>query len=110
MIQHFLITVLVIYGVHASTRSGMILRPLASWFKRLIMGVKDEEICHGISVRYDIVYYTMKVLCNCTPCMASIYGTISFFMVDSFPTPLFLSWVVWVFSLCGFNYILNKLL
>lgn len=98
MIQHFLITVLVIYGVHASTEPRMILS-----------GVYDK-LFFFLSSKMRNPSIILKPLFDCTPCMASVYGTISFFMVDSFPTPLLWNFVVWVFSLCGFNYILNKLL
>lgn len=107
MILHFIITVLVIYGVHASTREGMI---FSGVYMRVLFfvgrwGNKPERI--------------LKPLFDCTPCMASFYGTISFFMVLS-PARLavndpqafqyVLSWMIWVFALSGFNYILNKLL
>ena len=101
MIEHFIITVLVIYGIHGSTRSGMILdyKSIDIWiFKRL----------QGKHIK--LVDKTLKVICDCTPCMASLYGTVSFFLVRPYPSPLLLSWAVWVFSLCGFNYILNKII
>ena len=98
MIQHFLITVLVIYGVHAVTEPGMILSGMY------------QKIFYTLSRKMKDPSKILKPLFDCTPCMASVYGTISFFMVDSFPTPLVFSLVVWVFSLCGFNYLLNKTL
>jgi hypothetical protein len=118
MIQHFLITVLVIYGVHASTRSGMILGYFGDLYDNPF---KSKCNCYtGVVCRcpetsrsykwYKIKKKVYKMVFNCTPCMASIYGTISFFMFCDFPSPLFLSYGVWVFSLCGFNYILNKIL
>ena len=95
MILHFIITVLVIYGVHASTREGMIFEGLymrvlflvSRWTKR------PEKV--------------LKPLFDCTPCMASFYGTISFVVYGNMP---FIAWPIWVFALSGFNYILNKLL
>jgi hypothetical protein len=100
MIQHFLITVLVIYGIHGTTRGGMIfdLKRVDTWmFKRL----KGKYI-----YLFDNIF---KALFDCTPCMASIYGTISFFiLVDNLDGLIYLP--VWVFSLSGFNYILNKVL
>ena len=107
MILHFIITVLVIYGVHASTREGMI-------FSGLYM-----RVLFFVSRFTDNQVKVLKPLFDCTPCMASFYGTISFFMVLS-PSRLavndpqafqyVISWVIWVFALSGFNYILNKLL
>ena len=98
MIQHFLITVLVIYGVHAVTEPGMVL------------GGMYQKFFYMLSRKMNDPSKILKPLFDCTPCMASIYGTISFFMFCDFPSPLFLSYGVWVFSLCGFNYILNKIL
>lgn len=95
MTEYFLITVLAIYGVHASTRDGMILGNAYMWlFFKLSRRVKDPSMI-------------LKPLFDCTPCMASVYGTISFF-VGGFPSLVWLP--AWVFSLCGFNYILNKIL
>lgn len=110
MIQHFIITVLVIYGIHGSTRGGMLLAPFALWLESLISGKTFNSMDCTPCVptrRENIAYYTIKMLFNCTPCMASIYGTISFFLVE-FPTQGLVGLPVWVFSLCGFNYILNK--
>ena len=100
MIQHFIITVLVIYGIHASTRSGMILGGVNRLFFTLTMhkGIKAEKL--------NMIY---KPLFDCTPCMASLYGTLSFFIIG-FPMQGLVFLPVWVFSLCGFNYILNKIL
>ena len=92
MIQHFIITVLVIYGIHGSTRPGMILGFISEF-----------------TDRRPKTWYISKALFDCTPCMASVYGTISFFIVE-FPTQGLVGLPVWVFSLCGFNYILNKLI
>ena len=105
MILHFLITVLFIYGIHASTRDGMI---FSDAYFRLFYFIsrwtsKPERV--------------LKPLFDCTPCMASFYGTISFFIAFP-PSALAITnhwafvmmWVIWVFALSGFNYILNKLL
>lgn len=96
MIQHFLITVLVIYGIHAITRDGMLLGGL--YMK--ILFILSKRIKHPEKI--------LKPLFDCTPCMASVYGTISYVLYIGFTDPL--TYVVWVFSLCGFNYILNKVL
>ena len=92
MIGHFIVTVLVIYGVHASTRSGMIFERL--WilcFKILNRFTKKPE-------------FYLKPLFDCTPCMASVYGSTGYLIVNGLDIVI----VVWVLSLTGFNYILNK--
>ena len=94
MEKHFLITVLVIYGIHATTQPQMIFSGLYNkLFYLLSRWMKDPS-------------KILKVLFDCTPCMASLYGSVSFFFF--FPEPSFHSWAVWVFSLCGFNWLLNK--
>ena len=100
MTEHFIITVLVIYGIHASTRPNMILAPIGNFISNKLTDLIGINTAIRIS----------KVLFDCTPCMASLYGTVSFFLVRPYPSPLLLSWAVWVFSLCGFNYILNKII
>ena len=92
--QTFIITVLVIYGVHASTRSGML-------FERLWI------LCFHILDRFSKKpEWYLKPLFDCTPCMASLYGTASYLIVYGLDIEI----VVWVFSLTGFNYILNKII
>ena len=100
MIQQFIITVLVIYGVKASTDDGMILHGLYMTILKLLDKFFSERV----------VIMVMKPLFDCTPCMASVYGTASFFLYGDFPEPMLLSLTVWVFALCGFNYILNKII
>ena len=95
MIQTFIITSLFIYGIHATTRHGMIFGFVSEWF--------DRKIILG-HIKYNKI---AKVLIDCTPCMASLYGTISFIFFS--PT----EWIyfpIWVFCLCGFNYIINKVM
>lgn len=99
MIQQFLITVLFIYGVHASTRDDMLLD-----FLRSALFYKCKK-----PLDFDIRVKLSKVLFDCTPCMASLYGTISF-VVFVYPEQALSHWPVWVFSLSGFNYLLNKIL
>lgn len=93
MIKTFLATSLFIYGIHATTRHEMIFGFVSKWF--------DNKIFVG-HVYYN---YISKVLIDCTPCMASLYGTISFFICK--PTEL-IYYPVWVFCLSGFNYVVNK--
>jgi hypothetical protein len=93
MIQTFLITSLFIYGIHATTRHGMIFEFISKWI--------DNKILLG-HVNYNKI---AKVLIDCTPCMASLYGTISFVLFN--PTAL-IYYPIWIFCLSGFNYIVNK--
>ena len=95
MIQTFLTTSLFIYGIHATTRGGMIFGFVSKWFdNKVLIG----HVCY---------HYIAKVLIDCTPCMASLYGTISFILFR--PTYL-IYYPIWVFCLAGFNYIINKLI
>ena len=94
--MEFFITILVIYGVHAATREGMILD-----VGRL------QVLCYD-HFKTSFVDKLFKVLFNCTPCMASLYGSVSFVSCFSFYQIGYLP--IWVFSMCGFNFILNKFL
>ena len=111
MIQHFIITVLVIYGVHGSTRHNMIFS--ISWLERYFIKESGFIDYSNPDPQYTFVgkvwLKLSKALFDCTPCMASVYGTISFFIVE-FPTQGLVGLPVWVFSMCGFNYLLNKLI
>ena len=108
MIEHFIITVLVIYGIHASTREGMILNGFNRWLWLILSNVDD---IHTSQKRISAIDKLFKTLFDCTPCMASLYGTISFLMTDvCFEYGILWQWAVWVFSLCGFNWLLNKII
>ena len=99
MTNYFIFTVLFIYGVHAITREGMLLAWIRTLIIRLVIKVTKNEVLIG---------KILKPICDCTPCMASVYGTISYLLL--FPYTLDLYLVIWVFSLSGFNYILNKII
>ena len=98
MIESFIVTVLVIYGIHATTREGMIF----DHFKYISYKWLAKKTGFLFS---DRLY---KALFDCTPCMASVYGTVSFFIVV-YPEQSLFIWPVWVLSLSGFNYLLNKM-
>ena len=101
MIETFLINSLIIFGVHASTRQGQVLHFIAKFVYGSALKVPSPK---------EAYYRTIisKVLFDCPPCMSSLYGSIGFSLFI-FPD-LSLWWMVgWVFSLCGFNYLLNKL-
>jgi hypothetical protein len=101
MIEQFIITVLVIYGVKASTDDGMILH---GFYKRFAL------VLSKLMPWYKSIRFVLKPLFDCTPCMASVYGTLSFFLFGEFPEPTYLSLVIWVFSISGFNYLLNRII
>lgn len=90
MIHAFIVTILVIYGLHATTRGGMIFYKVGEFIYK-----RNERLA--------------KMLFDCTPCMASIYGTISYF-VYVYPTQDLFHLPVWVFSLCGTNFLINRLI
>jgi hypothetical protein len=96
MIAYFFITVLVIYGIHGSTRAGMVFS-VDRLYDKLGNWLENNTI--------DKIY---KPLFDCTPCMASVYGTIAYFFIVEFSLDRLLFLPVWVFSISGFNYILNK--
>lgn len=106
MILHFIITALVIYGVKASTDPGMLL----GWVRIKFIVLMDRIFTKAMTYTQTNVYYSLitKPLFDCTPCMASVYGTISYWVY--YPDPTISGWVIWVFALAGFNYIVNKLI
>ena len=63
----FFTTILFIYGLHATTRSNMIfdLTPLVDRLSK--------------KINPKVLIYVLKPTFDCTPCMASIYGTLSYF-------------------------------
>ena len=87
----------------------MILQFIDRWVWGLISGLKTDRCTPYNLKRVAIADKVSKVLFDCTPCMASVYGTIAFFIVE-FPTQGLVGLPVWVFSLCGFNYLLNKII
>ena len=99
MIHPFLLTVLIIYGIHASTRDGMLLAGIPLILIRLLTKVIKNE---------NTVVNILKPLFDCTPCMASVYGTLMHLLM--FPGAPLIGVVIWVLSISGFNFILNKLI
>ena len=104
MILHFTITVLVIYGIKASTGKGMLLEPLYNKYIILM----DRIFSKPMTYENTKLWYTYitKPLFDCTPCMASVWGSLSFWLY--YPDPTVMAWVIWVFALAGFNYLINK--
>jgi hypothetical protein len=103
MIETFIYTILVIYGVNKTTDFNMIFEDFRLWIQHLVfVNIECDDLR---SLKTNLKYKLMKVLFDCTPCMSSFYGSISFFFTD-------LSWYylpVWILSLCGAITLLNRL-
>ncbi len=86
-LTHILITSLAIIGLHKATGEGMILFYIAEWlFKHLPKWL-----------------YTP--LLGCPPCMASIWGTAGFLLMEPL-TPYWalpFQWAAFVLAVCGLN-------
>lgn len=100
MIQVFLITSLFIFGLKASLQEGMI-------FEKI--GHLLDDFFYAKQRRFAIA----RPLYDCVACMASVYGTISYWWVlypynESSFVVYTLNWIIWVFALSGFNYIISK--
>jgi len=116
LILTFLINSLFIFGIYAITAKDMI----AGFVQRLKIFKEKEpnkpfDFVHSNGDISPIKEYDIgkrrndmikKPLFNCPPCMASIWGTAGFIYTGIG----WEYWVVWVLSLAGFNYIVNKLL
>lgn len=81
----FIINVLVIWGVYASTRDGNIINlesaPLPKW--------------------------AAKPLYNCPFCMSSVWGSVGFFALSPETYGLGVWFLpVWVLAICGCNYLI----
>ena len=98
MIENLLINSLLIYGIHASTRTGQLLNFLTK-FVVIGKGFPTPKQAHRQRMLEKVTY-------DCPPCMASLYGTAYFLLLVDMP---FYYLPVWVLSLSGLNYILNKL-
>ena len=116
MIEHLIINSFVIFGIYASTRDGMIFGFVAEFVTRWIMrlfvwGVEKTRKNGLIDDRKEVeaaASYTLfitKPLFDCPPCMASVWG-IPFVLLH----PLNIWSVVYLFALCGINYIVMKLI
>jgi len=107
LMQVFFINSLLIFGIYAITGKGMILGFLQRW------GTENKPCDNQFFVNgeYQVDVKTQstmwsKPLFNCPPCMASIWGTAGFIYAGIG----WEYWIVWVLSLAGFNYIVNKML
>ena len=117
LIQVFLVNSLFIFGIYAITGKDMIFGFMQRWkvFKENKPEPYDPEV--GISISGELIRYDddigkrrndmiKKPLFNCPPCMASIWGTAGFVYTGIG----WEYWIVWVLSLAGFNYIVNKII
>lgn len=84
-------------GLWVSFRPGMILSKVPKWFVQLLY--KECSIR-----RADLIMMLKKPLFDCLPCMASIWGTLFYFMADGG------NYFVFIFSLVGLNFIVKKLI
>ena len=101
MVLMLIVNSLIIFGIHASTRERQILEFVVHlYYKMFSINLKPKQA--------NRVSMGAKVLFNCPPCMASLYGTL-FFACFIYPTLGILYLPGWVFSLCGLNYLLNKI-
>lgn len=111
IISTFLINSLFIFGLYAVTGKNMIFGSVQRW-KLFKPRKTSEESEYFIGMKVETNEgdgrneMFKKPLFNCPPCMASIWGTGGFL----FTGLGWEYWVVWVLSLAGFNYIVNKVL
>jgi hypothetical protein len=97
MIENIILTSLIIFGVHATTNDGMIFHGI---YKKVMSFVIIKFIDKPI-----IWESVDKVLFRCPPCMASLYGTLSFLFI-CLPIE---QYIPFIFAVSGLNYILNKI-
>ena len=93
MILTFLINSLIIFGIFAVTEEKSLLGFVQMWGTKYNLYGQHSK-------------FWSKPLFNCPPCMASVWGTLGF----AYTGIGWQYWIVWVVSLAGFNYIVNKLL
>jgi len=92
---------LLIFGIHAATRNGMLLDFLPSWYIMMYgnKGVTNPKLA-------TFIRYTMKPLFNCPPCMASIYTPLMYLIFAH-------NWVylpLTMLMVCGLNHIISRLI
>jgi hypothetical protein len=97
MIDYILLTSLSIYAIHTATRPQMILE----WLKVKV----NQRLLLQLDINPEKLVYLNKWLWDCPPCMATLYGTIAFFL---FCLPLYLL-PVFVLSVSGLNAVIVKL-
>lgn len=73
--------------------------------------VFEEIIGYSIDDRWDEVIRPMKLLMKpvfaCPPCMASLHGSVIFFIM-LYPVTGILLWIPFCICLCGLNYFLTQ--
>lgn len=92
---------LIIFGIHATTREGMIFHGV-----KMRVASKIEKL---LSRKYDFyeaekkTAFLLKPLFDCAPCMASVWGTIIYFTLNpSYP------YLAFIFGLSGLNFLVNR--
>lgn len=104
MIELLLFASLWIFGVNFLITDE---RSFLSWWDR-------KEDNNGVEIyNYLIVdYYTpswiAKPLFNCVMCMASVHGTLVYWLFE--PAPSLHGWVFFCVALCGLNYIITEII
>jgi len=98
----FLTTSMFIFGLSAVFKPGMILFFIV------------EKHYTNVTERF-IGPVWHKPLYQCATCMASSWGTLSYwFYIYPMFTPhwevVLLNWVIWIFSLAGLNYVVSMLI
>jgi hypothetical protein len=88
MLEIVIFGALCVLGLYAAMGEGMILEKLKDFFER----ITDNKILRNIR----------PALYECPICMASIWGTVVWFVMDNSFNPL---WVLYVFGVAGFNYV-----
>lgn len=104
MIYTLVINSLVIFGIYAITRENMLLYNLNRVFSRSIIRLFLKLYNDDPEKAAPKASFILKPLIDCPPCMASVWS-IPFLIGQS----LYL-WPVYMLSLCGFNYIIMKLI
>lgn len=108
MIELFTANVLIIWGIYASTRVGMI----PSFIRRWVFG--NDRYTEYLALYESLQEYKMKLrwhekwVLECPPCMSLLYGTLFCLLV--FPAEAYWWLPLWVFSLTGANYLINKMI
>lgn len=92
-----------IWGFHALFQEGHILEFVSDWWFS-----EDHDPQELTESQLKIRDYIAKPIFGCAACMASLHGTISYFIFAYKDFGLWL-WPVFCIVLCGFNFVIIKL-
>lgn len=96
-----ILATLIIFGIHATTREGMIFHSFKMW-----IASKIEKILSRKNDFYEAekkTAFILKPLFDCPACMASIWGTVIYFTLN----PDY-HYLVFIFGLAGLNYLISR--